>query len=229
VKHVSEIRIAIIPSAPVLVPELAGAAAAEVSDLRAAVAAAVAELPSRWIALGVGPVQAVIAAQSAGTFAGYGADVAVGLSPGAHDVSALPLCALMAAWVRGQFCPDAQIETYCYPTILDNPAAVARGRELRAQIDDGQVGVLVVADGSNTLTQSAPGGYDPDSIAVQTALDDALGAGDAATLAGLPDTVIGRPAFAVLSGLVGSDPVAARELYRGGPYGVGYFAGVWQR
>jgi len=32
----------------------------------------------------------------------------------------------------------------------------------------------------------------------------------------------------VLAGLAGDGPLQARELYRGAPYGVGYFVGVWQ-
>jgi hypothetical protein len=228
VKHVSELRVAIIPSAPVLIPELAGAAAAELTDLRAALREAVADLPQRWIAVGVGAAAAAIPARAAGTFAGYGADVPVAMSPGARDVSKLPLCALVAGWLRGADRPDATVETRCYPVTLDNSTAVSGGRELRAQIGADDVGVLVVADGANTLTPPAPGGYDPDSIAVQAALDDALAAGDAAALAALPDTIVGRPAFAVLSGLAGGSSVAARELYRGAPYGVGYFAGTWR-
>jgi hypothetical protein len=43
--------IAIVPSAPVLVPELGGAASAEVADLRAEVLAAAALLPPRWIVI----------------------------------------------------------------------------------------------------------------------------------------------------------------------------------
>ncbi|MFZ3305690.1 MAG: hypothetical protein WA227_19075, partial [Mycobacterium sp.] len=52
--------IAIIPSAPVLVPELAGAAADEVAELRAAMVAAVAALPPRWVAVGVGAADGVV-------------------------------------------------------------------------------------------------------------------------------------------------------------------------
>ena len=89
------------------------------------------------------------------------------------------------------------------------------------------VGVLVVADGANTLTPPAPGGYDPDSIPVQAALDDALAGGDAAALTGLPESVVGRVAYQVLAGLPNRSPRSAKELYRGAPYGVGYFAGVW--
>lgn len=46
--------IGIVPSAPVLVPELAGAAAAELADLGAAVIAAASLLPKSWIAVGTG-------------------------------------------------------------------------------------------------------------------------------------------------------------------------------
>ena len=107
-------------------------------------------------------------------------------------------------------------------------AALDRGRRLRAEIDeaDDPVGVLVVADGLHTLTPPAPGGYHPDSVPVQAALDDALAGGDAAALARLPRAVVGRVAYQVLAGLE-AGPRTAKELYRGAPYGVGYFAGVW--
>ena len=60
---------------------------------------------------------------------------------------------------------------------------------------------------------------------MQTSLDDALASGDGAKLARLPDQVVGRVAYQVLAGL--GEPRSANELYRGAPYGVGYFAGVW--
>jgi hypothetical protein len=85
----------------------------------------------------------------------------------------------------------------------------------------------VVADGANTLTPSAPGGYDPASVPVQEALDDALAAGDAAALTALGGDAVGSVALAVLAGLSDPAPGSAREYYRGAPYGVGYFAGVW--
>ena len=45
---------------------------------------------------------------------------------------------------------------------------------------------------------------------------------------GCPHTVVGRVAYQVLAGLTEPAPRSAKELYRGAPYGVGYFAGVWQ-
>jgi hypothetical protein len=165
-----------------------------------------------------------------GTFGGYGVDVRVTLSPDATDPpAAMPLCALITAWVRGQANPTASAEVRVYSADHDVDAALDCGRLLRADIDQAAepIGVLVVADGAHTLTPPAPGGYDPDSVPVQAALDDALAAGDAPALTLLPATIVGRVAYQVLAGLVES-PRSAKELYRGAPYGVGYFAGVWQ-
>ena len=223
--------IAIVPSAPVLVPELGGVASVELAGLRAAVLAAAALLPPRWIGIGTGGADDVMDPDSVGSFAGFGADVRVGLSPGAaQSPVALPLCALIAGWVRGQARPEAVARVRLYRSDHDADTALARGRQLRAEIDEAPdpIGVLVVADGANTLTERAPGGYDPGAADVQQALDDALADGDAAALTRLPAQILGRVAFQVLAGLTQPGPRAAKELYRGAPYGVGYFAGVWQ-
>ena len=214
-----------------MVPELAGAAAAELAGLRESVFAGAASLPMRWVAVGVGPADADIEPQRVGTFAGYGVDLRVTLSPDICDApTELPLCALIAGWVRGQAKPQAHAEVRVYAEGHDVDAALARGRRLRAEIDEAAdpVGVLVVADGAHTLTAPAPGGYDPDSVPVQAALDDALAGGDASALTRLPDTIVGRVAYEVLAGLTEPAPRSAKELYRGAPYGVGYFVGVWQ-
>ena len=229
--------IAIVPSAPVLVPELAGAAAAEVSDLSAAVLAAAALLPARWVVIGTGDDDGVLGPGSTGTFAGYGADLLVRLSPDEPDkpdepapAAELPVCALLAAWVRGQAAPQAAAQVRVYACDQDADTALARGGQLRAEIDElaDSIGVLVVADGANTLTPTAPGGYDAGNAPAQQALDDALASGDVAALARLPQPILGRVAFQVLAGLAEPGPRSAKELYRGAPYGVGYFVGVWQ-
>jgi hypothetical protein len=136
---------------------------------------------------------------------------------------------LIAGWVRGHVMPGACAEVRVYAEDHGADAALTRGRRLRAEIDGAAdpIGVLVVADGAHTLTPSAPGGYDPDSIPVQAALGDALASGDVAALTRLPDGIVGRVAYQALAGL--GEPRSAKELYRGAPYGVGYFAGVWQQ
>lgn len=221
--------IALTPSAPVLVPELAGAAAAEVAGFRDAAITAASSLPEQWIAVGVGPSELVMS-RVHGTFAGYGADVPVSLSPEwLGPVAEMPLCALFAGWLRGEANPDARVSVRVHPADLDADAALARGRTLRELIDDQAepTGVLIVADGLKTLGPSAPGGEDLGAPPVQDALDDALAGGDVAALARIPDSVVGRVAYQVLAGLVGSGPSAATELIRGAPYGVGYFVGTW--
>jgi hypothetical protein len=212
-----------------MVPELAAGAAAELADLREAAFAAAGSLPARWIAVGVGATDVVVIPPQTGTFAGYGLDLRIALAPGADDGPVqLPLCALIAGWLRGQVNPEARAEVRVYADDHDSDTALRRGGQLRAEIDEAAdpIGVLVVADGVHTLTPPAPGGYHPDSIPVQAALDDALAGGDAVALARLADAVVGRVAYQVLAGLCDA-PRSAKELYRGAPYGVGYFVGAW--
>lgn len=221
--------IALTPSAPVLVPELAGAAE-EAEPVRVAAIAAAAALPARWIAVGAGACEQSYT-DARGSFAGYGADVEVALSPRSRPgIIEMPLCALVAGWLRGQVRPEASVDMRVYDPGLDAHDAADRGRALRALIDrDAEaVGVLVVADGANTLTQSAPGGFDPESEPVQAALDRALATADTTALTPLPDRIVGRVAYEVLAGLAESTVWSVQEMYRGAPYGVGYFAGVWR-
>ena len=222
--------IAVTPSAPVLVPGVAGAADAEVDAVRAAALRAAAALPSRWVVVGVGGAERVFGPATRGSYAGYGVDVAVTLAPDAPDRPAeLPLCALWAGWLRGQVNPGGRVEVRVFGS--DTPAgeAVSQGRALRAEIDrmGEPVGVLVVADGANTLTQAAPGGYDPAAQEAQAALDDALAAGDPGAVAELAAGSVGRVAYQVLAGLAGPATCPSRELARAAPFGVGYFVGVW--
>jgi hypothetical protein len=214
-----------------MVPELAAGAAAELTELRDAVTEAAASLPQRWVAIGVGPADDVFGPQRVGTFAGYGVDVRIALSPDTAEAPArLPLCVLIAGWLRGQANPEARAEVRVYAADHDVDAALAHGRRLRAEIDeaDDPVGVLVIADGAHTLTAPAPGGYTPASVPVQHAVDDVLARGHIAALTALPTNIVGRVAFQVLAGLAEPEARSCTEFYRGAPYGVGYFVGVWQ-
>lgn len=222
--------IALIPSAPVLVPDLAGAAAAEIAEFTAAARAAAGTLPDRWVVIGVGHVAQLIEPATRGTFAGYGVDLPVTLAPQAPpQITSLPLCALIAGWLRDQVNPGARVEVRVYPHDLDATAAMACGRELINDIGTAAapIGVLVVADGAHTLTASAPGGYEPGSVVVQQVLDDALAIGDTEALMRVPAGILGRVAYQVLAGLA-PRPGAAEELIRGAPLGVGYFIGTWR-
>lgn len=222
--------IAMTPSAPVLVPGLAGAAESEVDQVREAALRAAADLPARWIVVGTGSADQVIGPDARGSYGGYGVDVAVTLSPNAPETpEELPLCALWAGWLRGRVNPDGHVQVRVMRSDTPAAEAVRRGRLLRAEIDriGEPVGVLVVADGANTLTQAAPGGHDPAAAQAQAALDDALAAGEPAAVAELAAGSVGRVAYQVLAGLAGPSPCPARELARAAPFGVGYFVGVW--
>ena len=193
--------------------------------------AAVAALPPRWVVIGIGTADDVVGPESVGTFAGFGVDLVVRLSPQATGqparVAGLRADRRMGARTGSARC---HAEVRVYAGHHDADAALAFGRRLRAEIDQlaEPIGVLVIADGANTLTPAAPGGYHPADVDVQLALDDALASGDLAALTRLPGQIVGRVAFGVLAGLAEPAPRSVKELYRAAPYGVGYFAGVWQ-
>lgn len=220
-----DLSIAICPSTPLLVPELGGEAAQETAELRAAAVTAVRGLPKRWIAVGVGAGS--YRDEVSGTFAGYGVDVRVSLSDRSAGPVELPLPALIAGWLRARVGADAAEVRLIASGDADG---VRLGRALRSEIEaqPAPPGVLVIADGANTLTDKAPGGHRADAEEAQTALADALAHGDAASLHHLPAVITGGAAYQVLAGLAGTDAVEARCLYRGAPYGVGYFAGTWR-
>ncbi|TEA01137.1 hypothetical protein [Mycobacteroides salmoniphilum] len=220
-----DLSIAICPSTPLLVPELGGEVAHETADLREAAITAVRSLPTRWIAIGAGDGR--YGSDASGTFAGYGVDVRVSLSPMPAGAVELPLPALIAGWLRARV---AAAEVQVRLVGVSGADGAAWGRALREEIEalPTPPGVLVIADGANTLTDKAPGGYRPEAGAAQQGLVDALARGDVASLRGLPDAITGGAVYRALAGLVGSDAVQARCLYQGSPYGVGYFAGTWQ-
>lgn len=232
---------ALVSSPPLLIPELAGAAAAETADLRSAalaVARELGDLASTWTAIGVGATETEVPATARGTFRGYGVDVRVALGAGGeHGVAdpTLPLPALVAGWLRGAAAPHVEIETVVLAPDTSPVYCAELGRRLRRQLDDDPEprGVLVVADGANTLTPKAPGAFDDRAPDAQADLDRALDSGDVEHLAQLDPVgcadlgIAGRPAWQVLAGLFGGPPRRCRTDHQGAPYGVGYHVGMW--
>ncbi len=200
---------------------------------------------TEWTAIGVaeaGGAAVELPAESLGTFRGFGVDVRVGLSEGAagDPDPEMPLAALVAGWLRGRSAPAASARVRVLAA--DTPArdCVRLGAQLRAEFDASPVpqGLLVVADGANTLTDKAPGAFDERSADLQTTLDRALAGGDPAALTALDPELCaavgltGRAAWQVLSGVFGGEagagqPRKAESLYSGAPYGVGYHVGMW--
>lgn len=234
---------ALVPSPPLLVPELMGSSAAETADLRAAAADAVTQLTSkvdRWMAIGVDHSEETYDATTVGTFRGFGVDIVVRLSDRPSSTlpdPELPLSVLIAGWLRGTSDPDSAVEVRTVPADASAQWCATHGAELRRELDASSEswGILVLADGANTLTAKAPGSFDERAAAIQLRIDDALAAADVDALANLDADlcaavgVSGRAAWQVLAATVGSVTITATELYRGAPFGVGYYVGTWSR
>jgi hypothetical protein len=224
----------LIPSPPLLVPELCGGRptvdgehlAAQVPALRDAVLAAGRQLAAetmRWTVVGVtserttGREGAGSLADAVGTFWGYGADVRVALSDSALAAGGpadpdLPLPLLIGGWVRGLTRPGPVATARLVAADAAARDCAELGARLRRALDaePEPCGVLVVADGATTLSRTAPGYLDPRAAGVQEGIDRALDAGDCAALAELDPTlcaelgVSGRAAYQVLAGLFGT-------------------------
>ncbi|WP_280399867.1 hypothetical protein [Nocardia carnea] len=201
---------ALIPSPPVLVPELCGGAVpagaetataapsgaadrseSAVAALRTAVletGAALAEAASQWTVLGVAAAEGQYDTGTVGTFRGFGPEVTVSLggvpaAAGGPDPD-LPLAVLIAGWLRGAVAPSVTVRAQILATGSSAARCAEAGAKLRAELDavDEPQGVLVVADGAATLSTAAPGYLDPRARGVQDELDRALSAGDRAAL-----------------------------------------------
>ena len=158
-----------------MVPELASVAAAELADLREAVFAAAAVLPA---ALGRGRRRTRRSGRRPGRAARSRATASTSAwrCPPARAPGELPLCAL----VTGLGTRPGQ------PTGARRGAGVRR----RPRVEAAMTPAGGCAPSSTTPSRgsaggrgrrphphpSAPGGYDPDSVTVQAALDDALAA-----------------------------------------------------
>ncbi|MGK8523254.1 hypothetical protein ACRS6B_17625 [Nocardia asteroides] len=242
---------ALVPSPPVLIPELCGGAADAAgsgeADPRAVLRSAVlgiarvlAQVTGRWTVVGAGARDRTFGPETVGTFLGFGADVRVGLSDAALATAEradaeLPLAVLIGGWLRGRVAPGAVAEARVVPADATPEHCLEVGAKLRADLDGDAAarGVLVVADGAATLSTKAPGYLDERARPVQDGLDRALSTGDRAALRALDAglcaelALAGRPAYQVLAGLFRTDPVVETR-YCDAPFGVGYHVSLWR-
>ncbi|MGI8311232.1 hypothetical protein [Saccharopolyspora hattusasensis] len=229
-------RIAVVPYPPLLVPALTVRADPETARLRGACLRAVSSLTdsaAEWVAVGVdqsGPQ--VLGPDTAGTFAGFGVDFPVTLGGAGTPDPELPLPALIAGLLREQAGALAVTTHLLAP---DTPAGDCQ--RLGAELAAGDVGLLVLADGTNRSDERSP--YSPDERAkpvdeqIRTALADV----DTAALFALePEPcaelgVAGRAALQVLPGVVEATGGTWRGelLYSATPFGVTYHVATWTR
>ena len=128
---------AFVPSAPVLVPELAGPGASEIVPVRAAALAVSRELSARarrWMVVGLGDPDLSVARR--GSFVGFGADVEVAIEPDATEPAdpAMPLSVLIAGWLAGHCDPVPRLDV----TLVDAGTSAAECRSWAADSAPGR-------------------------------------------------------------------------------------------
>lgn len=220
---------AVCPHPPLIVPELAGAAAHELDGLRAACREALAELDAaaadRLVVVGGAESAGSYGGRSAGTLRPWGVDVTVG-----EGEPVLPLSLTIGRRLLGERRADG-FEAVAFDA--EPAACLALGEALARE---GRVSLLVMADGSARLTPKSPGYHDPAAQPYNDLVVRAVADADAAALARLDPGeaaelwVAGRAALQVLAGAAGregSGGFKGRLLADAAPYGVGYFVATW--
>lgn len=218
-----------------LVPDVAGGAAPDLTALRAACAEAIGRVatPGRQLVLlGSGPSSAAYSPVARGTFAPYGVALEVHLgSPACGGAVELPLSLTVGAWlVDSVLGPHSGARGFSVgPDFASSQAAV----ELLALAESSDVALLVMGDGTARRSTTAPGYLDERAEPFDAGVAAALRDGDAAALEGL-DTHLGGhllaagvPAWHAAGRLLDGGTYDAELLYADAPYGVGYFVAAW--
>jgi len=230
---------AFCPCPPLLVPEVAAGAAAELDELRAACLQALdvlaAELLDLLVLVGAGPLTAEHGAGSCGSLAPYGVDLTITLGRGAPASRAvLPLSLTVGGWLlhrAGWAGPVAALELSA-----DLPArqSAALGAAVAARAE--RVGLLVMGDGTACRSERAPGYLVVGAEEYDDALAEALVTVDLAGLAALDQReaerfmVSGRVPWqcAASAATTTGRPLSGELLAAQAPYGVGYLVAVWR-
>ncbi|MFC4858499.1 hypothetical protein [Actinophytocola glycyrrhizae] len=226
------VRAAVVPTPPLLVPELVAGTDADVTAVRAACLAVTTRLTSaapHWIAVGAGPA-GVLGPDAAGTFAGFGVDVVVRMSDAATSAPdpAMPLSALVTAWLRAQVAAAA-VTVHLVPGDLSPDECFALGERL-AGIPE-PVGLLVAADGSHRHGDRAPGRPDDRAGPFDDSVHYALASADPKALMALDPALAaelgaaGRAPWQVLAGVLGQGEWTADARLMV-PFGVAYHLAV---
>ncbi|WP_344115277.1 hypothetical protein [Kribbella alba] len=222
---------AVCPHPPLLVPAVAGGAAAELDDLRAACLSAIDQLADadRLVIVGSGPVTGSrYDAAAGGSFGPYGAP---GVRVGSGE-PVLPLSLLMGSWLVSQskaaVLPRTSLTVAADETVA---ACLELGQEVAASND--RVALLVMGDGSARRSEHSPVHLHPRAEIFDSTVAAALDLADATTLAALdPELALelqapGRAPWQVLAGAAASAELTGDLLYHAAPYGVGYFVASW--
>jgi hypothetical protein len=222
---VTLISAVVVPSAPLLVPALAGGSAVLDADLRTTVRAAVAALTPG----GDEPVVVVGAAPTSRRYAGVWDWRGFGLPARLPEQPRLPLGLALGDWLLDDAGASGPRELIGVDPAADAAACAEQGADLVAGRD---LRLLVVGDGSARRSEKAPGHLDLRAEGYDDAAQRALGAGDPDALLALDVDlgeellVAGRAPWQVMAGAAGG-PALAELLWADAPYGVTYFVARW--
>ncbi|GGZ59848.1 hypothetical protein GCM10010371_19090 [Streptomyces subrutilus] len=229
---------AVCPAPPLLVPEVAAGAAAELDAARTACSDALAVLAASRpdLLVVVGPAdddhRGPYPPGARGSFHGFGVATRVRLGEGQEGPRLLPPSLSVAAWLLGRArWGGAPVEGLGVGERTDTARCLETGRETAAR--DARVALLVMGDGSACRTLKAPGYLDERAEAFDAAAARALGAADTAALTALDAGLAaelqaaGRAPWQVLAGAAEGARLDGRLLYEDAPYGVGYFVAAW--
>ncbi|WP_016701354.1 hypothetical protein [Actinoalloteichus spitiensis] len=243
---------AVLPTPPLLVPELVGGAVRRTAELRAtcvSIAAGLAGITPIWWAVAGDPAgPRTVPAAARGTFASYGVDVPVSLGRGPAATPAdpmLPLPALVAGWLRAAGGAEA-VETLLLPPDLGQEGSRAFGADLwhgrpttpapsALAAADRPVGLVVLGDGSIRHGGDSPAPPHPAAAAFDDTVAAAFAAGDHEALlrvtprAADEQHATGRVGWQVLAGVVAESGRRWRvlESHADRALGVGYHMALW--
>jgi hypothetical protein len=223
---------AFCPHPPLLVPELAQGAAAELDDLRAACRAAIRRVVTpgvRPLVIGAGERWQFHDANARGSLAGYGLDLTVPLGTDAPGLVELPLSLTIGAWLlRDAIGPECGAIGWSIGPDGDGDHGLL-------DADDAPSALIVMGDGSARRSTTAPGYLDDRAAGFDAQVARALGGGEGYRLnAGVLDEelaaellVAGLPAWDAAAFELEPVEWSAELLYDAAPYGVGYFVAAW--
>lgn len=228
---------AFCPHPPVILPEVAAGASADLDSLRTACDAVVAGLVTAGsdevIVVGGGVQTRRIGAAARGSFAGFGLDLAAGWGEDAGGVvEELPLSLTVGAWLLGRAGYSGPVSG----AVIDHAAAPEDCRSLGRDLacGDERIALLVMADGSAKRQEEAPGAFDARAESFDRTVAAALAEADPAALGRLDPALArdlwaaGRAAWQVAAGAA-DGPMRGSVTYDEAPYGVGYLVARWER
>ena len=219
---------AVVPTPPLLVPEVAAGSASREGELRAAALAAVervlAAQPDRVVVVGEAPTVGPL--QGEPDWHPYGVSL-----PRPRPVMRLPLAHGIGAWLLQQVGCGVPVEHLGVTADATAETCAQLGREL-AQ-DSRRTALLACGDGTARRDEKAPGHFSPAAADFDERVDAAVRAGDPAALLALDVDlarelwVAGRPTWQVLAGAAEGRRWSAEVGYAAQPYGVHYIVGIW--